>query len=82
MFLQSAVLCILFTLALIAGGGASASNASDVQADYYNNEDALVTCEDIKDRLPDDDPLVEQCDYFAQLRNSQAAGAVSANSYA
>ena len=74
------MLCILFTLGLIAGGGSSAANAADVQTDYYDND--VLSCEDIKEQFPDDHPAVEQCDYFAQLRNSLAAGAVSANSYA
>ena len=74
--------CILFALGLIAGGVSSAANAADVQTDYYDNENAISTCEDIPDDAPDDDPLVEQCDYLAQLRNSQSAGAVSTNLYA
>ena len=72
--LQNAVFCIFYALGLFAGGAASAANAADIQEDYY---DAL-RCDDIPDNIPDDNPFVQACDDFEQIRNSQAAGAVSA----
>ena len=71
--LQNAVFCILLALGLLAGGIASAANAADVQDDYYEP----LRCDELSDDLPDDHPVVEICDDFERLRNSQAAGGVS-----
>ena len=56
---------MLLTLALFAGGAASAANAADVQNDYIDPIQA--TCDNTEG----------VCDDIERLRNSQAAGAVS-----
>ena len=76
-FSQCTIFSILLALAFLAGGIPSAVNAADVQEDYLDR----FRCDEIQD-LPDNfSPDVreakEQCDYIEQLRNSQAAAAVS-----
>ena len=71
--LQNGVFCILFALGLLAGGIGSAANAANVASDY---DDAQ--CAELRDRFPDNSLFAETCDNFERLRNSQAAGAVSA----
>ena len=70
---QAIIFTILLGLALIAGGAASAAQAADVQDDYVDP----LQCDD-----PSSNPIVRAlqdrfCDDFEQLRNSQAAAAVS-----
>ena len=74
--LQNAVFCILYTLGFLAGGISSAANAADVQNDYYDPSEALITCANLPDNAPDQ--VVENCDDIRRIRDSQAAAAVSA----
>ena len=67
------IFTVLLALALIAGGAASAANAANVQEDYIDP----LECDETSSN-----PIVaslqeEFCDDFEQLRNSQAATAVS-----
>ena len=69
-FSQCTIFSILLAFAFLAGGIPSAVNAADVQEDYLDR----FRCDDIQDNFP---YAREQCDYIEQLRNSQAAAAVS-----
>ena len=75
------IVTVILTLALLSGGITSAVNAADVKKDYID------VCDDAFDRLyqyrfHDDydyvfDLLTEICDNFEQIRDFQAATAVS-----
>ena len=69
--LQGIVLNFILFLALIGGGIPSATNARDVQVDYIDR----FRCND--DNIIGGRATEEQCDDLEQLRNSQAAAAVS-----
>ena len=67
--LQTIVASILFTLALISGGAASAADAADIQ----NSLDTGI-CDQLQSVISD------YCDNLELLRNSLAACAVSSYS--
>ena len=74
-FLQCALLTILLALALGSGGIPSAIYAAEVQDDYLDS--ASLDCD--RDNL--DGNTEEICDNLRQLRDSQAAAAVSCVTY-
>ena len=74
--LQSPVICIICAVVIICGGAASTANAINVKHEYIDKFDCALI-----DDLPDDDPEVEiaqdVCHKLEQLKNFQAASAVS-----
>ena len=59
-----------------SGGIASAVNAGNVSGDIDD-----IGCNDLSDNIPEDHPFVEICNSLKQMRNSQAATAVSFINY-
>ena len=69
LYIQCITFTVLLAVALFAGGAASAANAADVQDDYID----ILQC----DETSGNSVFESVCDDLEQLRNSQAAAAVS-----